>query len=110
MVYLRYKPRMQTESISCTFSVWKMDLEEIVKLENRSGSEDGFLSELPAVSIPYLSVLCFATICGTIGNTLVIAAVLSNKVRKESKGALAIFAVLSNKLSSTLVIVIACSD
>ena len=87
--------------------VWTMDLEEIAKLENRSGSEDGFLIELPAVSIPYLSVLCFATICGTIGNTLVIAAVLSNKVRTESNVAVVIFAVLRNKVS-TLVMAVAC--
>ena len=59
------------------------------------------------MSIPYLSVLCFATICGTIGNTLVIAAVLSNKVRTESNVAVVIFAVLRNKVS-TLVMAVAC--
>ena len=41
-----------------------------------------FVKHYPEVGIPYLSILCFITVTGTMGNTMVLGAVLTNKVHK----------------------------
>ena len=74
-------------------SVKQMDLRLIIQDSvNRSGQspDDGpspgdskypdYLHSRPHVAIPYLSLLSAATVCGTLGNTLVIGVVLVNKV------------------------------
>lgn len=59
-----------------------MDLGFLFKLENDSGQiGSAFLREEPGIGIPYLVVICLATVSGIIGNALVIAAVFTNRVR-----------------------------
>lgn len=51
-------------------------------LENENDSDVGgvsFTEEQPGVAVPYLSVMCLVMISGSVGNMLVIAAVLGNK-------------------------------
>ena len=61
-----------------------MDLEYMLMLENESGLiGPEFLSDNPGIGIPYLTVTCIAIIVGTLGNSLVIAAVLTNKVSQR---------------------------
>ena len=53
---------------------------------NESGLNNfDFIAENPGVAIPYLTLLSLFTLNGCIGNFLVIAAVLSYKVKMEGK-------------------------
>ena len=66
-----------------------MELGEMFELEKRLSNvsydvvigPDYFYKNM-SVSVPYLVVICLATISGTIGNVFVIGAVLVNKVSK----------------------------
>ena len=51
--------------------------------DNRTNDEsDDFLKLYPEIGIPYLTWLCTVTVSGTIGNALVLGAVLTSKVIK----------------------------
>ncbi len=58
-----------------------MDLGYVLKAENESG-HDGvhYLTDRLEVMVPYLSVLLVAMVTGTVGNILVIMAVVVTKV------------------------------
>ena len=55
-----------------------MDLGYI--FQNTSASGPWNMYKRPDITIPYLSIICLATVSGTLGNLLVIATVLTNKV------------------------------
>ena len=46
--------------------------------DTRIGSD--YISKNPGVAVPYLVIISIATLLGTVGNTLVIGAVCTNKV------------------------------
>ena len=64
-----------------------MELEEVFELERRLLNESSdavigpdYFYKTMSLSVPYLVVICLATLLGTVGNIFVIGAVLVNKV------------------------------
>ena len=74
-----------------------MDLETILEFENRysddndvfangtqdddaTAAEHDFIKNNPTVAVPYLLMICLATLFGTTGNIFIIGAVLMEKV------------------------------
>lgn len=61
-----------------------MDLKYIFENDNATGVNGrNFLDEQPSVAIPYLTVISLVMASGCAGNTLVIAAVMTNKVSER---------------------------
>ena len=50
-------------------------------LEKHDGTEN-FIKHYPYVALPYLITIVLGTVCGTIGNILIICSVLTNKVSR----------------------------
>ncbi len=49
-----------------------------------------YIQKNPGVAVPYLSILILATLSGTVGNVMVIGAVITNKVGLECRSFLTI--------------------